>query len=144
MVSAGTSCYSRINYQFRDLWTWLDVEIQTYLHTHLECIAIELNSNSTWLLVRSWLSCMHNLPCSVSFRWLLGGSVEVWIENILYQFIEVQTSPGMPRGALHSNSNTSSEYEPQVERNYLILHAKQPMYNYRVQTPEEKSHWFKG
>ncbi len=120
MVSAGTTCYSRINYQFRDLWTCVDVEIQTYLHTHLKCIAIELSSNSTWLLVGSWLSCIHNLSCSVNLWWLLGGSVEVRIENILHRFLEVQTYFGMPRGALHSNTNTSSEYAPQVERNYLI------------------------
>ena len=52
---------------------------------------IELSSNSTWLLVGSWLFCLQNLPCLVSFLCMPGGSVEVWTKNILYRFMEGQT-----------------------------------------------------
>ena len=53
---------------------------------------------------------------------MFGGSVEVWMKNILHRFIKGQTHFGMPRGAevnlalneqkyvaLHSNSSTASE-----------------------------------
>ena len=36
---------------------------------------IELSVNWTWLLVRSWLFCIPNLPSSVSCLCILGGSV---------------------------------------------------------------------
>ena len=61
-------------------------------------------------------------------------------KNILYMFIEGQTHFGMPGYAkvslalsrtnlvvLYSDSNTTSEHAPQVEKNILILYAKQPM-----------------
>lgn len=35
--------------------------------------------------------------------------------NMLYWFIEAQTYSGMPRGALHSNSNTSSEQKEIID-----------------------------
>ena len=62
---------------------------------------------------------------------MFGGSVEDWLKNILYQFLEGQTQIDMPRGVtlslalndpkevvLHSNSNTTSEYAPQLEKSY--------------------------
>ena len=54
-------------------------------------------SNSTWLLVPSWLFYIQDLPISV---WrMLGGSVEVWAMNILYWSIEGHINWGMWRGA---------------------------------------------
>jgi hypothetical protein len=52
---------------------------------------LELSSNSTWLLVGSWLFCLQNLPCLVSFWCMRGDSVEVWTKKILYRFIKGQT-----------------------------------------------------
>ena len=107
-------------------------------------------------MVRSWLSCIQHLLKSVPFWCTFGGSsVEVWTQNILYQFIESQFQFGMPsRGAkmslafnepqtemvaLHSNLNkATSEHAAisQVERrNYwycisygsIILHMKSPI-----------------
>ena len=37
---------------------------------------LELSSTSSWLLVRSWLFCLQNRPCLVSFRCMFGGRVE--------------------------------------------------------------------
>ena len=34
---------------------------------------IELSSNSSWLLIGSWLLCVQNLPCLVSFWCMRGG-----------------------------------------------------------------------
>ena len=56
---------------------------------------LELSSNSSWLLVRSWLFCLQNLPCLLSFWCMRGGSVEVWTKDILYQFMEGQTHFGI-------------------------------------------------
>jgi hypothetical protein len=39
--------------------------------------SIELSFNSTWLLVGSWLFCLQNLPCLVSF-WCMRGGYVVW------------------------------------------------------------------
>ena len=60
---------------------------------------LKLSSTSTWLLVGSWLFCIQHPPFSVSFRCMLGGTVEIRRKNILYQVIEGQTHFGMPRGA---------------------------------------------
>ena len=49
--------------------------------------------------MRCWLFCIQDFPCLVSFQCILGGSVEVWMKDILYWFIEGQTYFGMPRGA---------------------------------------------
>ena len=100
---------------------------------------IEFSSNSTWLLVESWLFCIQDLLCSVNFWCMLGGSVEVWMKNILYWSIKGQVHFGMPRVAkiyldlnelklvaFHSNSNTTSKNAPQVERNYwFCMQSKQ-------------------
>ena len=66
----------------------------------------------------------------VSFQCLLGGSVEVWMKNILYQPLRVKLISAskemlnrvwplmnLELVVLHSISNTSSKYA-QVERNY--------------------------
>ena len=38
----------------------------------------DLSSTSTWLLVKSWLFCIHqHLPCSIRFWCMLGGIVKV-------------------------------------------------------------------
>jgi hypothetical protein len=42
-------------------------------------LALELSYNSTRDLIGSWLFCMQNSPCWVSFLYILGVSVEVWI-----------------------------------------------------------------
>ena len=39
---------------------------------------LELSFNSTWLLVGSWLFCLQNLLCLISFWCMRGGSVEAW------------------------------------------------------------------
>ena len=78
-----------------------------------------------------FLFCIQYLPCSVRLRCMLGGSLDVCMKNILYHLIERQTHFGMPRGAkmsptlikpkkvaFESNTNTTSEYAPQVERDY--------------------------
>ena len=44
--------------------------------------SFDSSSNSTWLLVGSWSFCIQHLPFSVSFRGMLGGSVEIWTTNI--------------------------------------------------------------
>ena len=75
--------------------------------------------------------CIQYLPCSVSFRYILGGSLDVCMKNILYHLIQRQTHFRMPRGAqmsptlikpkkvaFESITNTTSEHAPQVERNY--------------------------
>ena len=49
------------------------------------------------VMVGSWLSCLQNFPCSVSFSCMLGVGVEVWTKIILDQFFEDQTHFGMPR-----------------------------------------------
>jgi hypothetical protein len=50
-------------------------------------------------LVGSWLFCLQNFPCLVSFWCMHGGSVEVWTKNSLYRLMKGQTHFGMPRGA---------------------------------------------
>jgi hypothetical protein len=80
--------------------------------------------------------CIQHLPCSVTFRSVLGGSAKVEQWSILDWFSEGHPQFGMQRGcskwvwplnepkeiALHSLSNsTSSEHaSPQVERNYCM------------------------
>ena len=38
---------------------------------------IDLSFNSTGVLVRSWLFCFKNLPCSVGFQCMLGVDVKI-------------------------------------------------------------------
>jgi hypothetical protein len=45
---------------------------------------LESSSNSSWLLVGSWLFCLQNLPCLVSFWCMRGGSVEVWTKKFYF------------------------------------------------------------
>jgi hypothetical protein len=52
---------------------------------------LELSFNSLWLLVGSWLFCLQNFSCLVSFWCMRGGSVEVWTKKILYRFMKGQT-----------------------------------------------------
>jgi hypothetical protein len=61
------------------------------------CLTIKVIS--AWLLVGSWLFCIQHLPCLGSLWCMFGGSVEVWMQKILYWFIEGQINFGMPRGA---------------------------------------------
>ena len=97
----------------------------------------------------SWLSCIQHLPCSVSFQFMFGGSVEVWLKNILYWFIMGETHFGMPRGAerslalneprqitLHSIQNTISRHAPQVKINYWCCMQATNWKSY-----ENKSQW---
>ena len=52
------------------------------------------------LLIGSWLYSIQHLPCSVSPRCMLGGSVEeVSTEDTLHWFIESDTHFGMAIGA---------------------------------------------
>ena len=89
-----------------------------------------LSSNSTWVLVGSWLFYMQLFPCLLSLWCTLEDTqgVEVLTENVLYFCIEDQNHFGMPRGtemslalieprwiAFHSNSNTTSKHPPQVK-----------------------------
>jgi hypothetical protein len=67
---------------------------------------MEFSANSTWLLVTSWLFCLQNFPCLVSFWCMRGGSVEVWAKNILYRFMKGQTHFGPPR--VKGKKNTSN------------------------------------
>ena len=60
-----------------------------------DLLILALSSNSTWLLVGSFLSWIQHLPYLVYFWCMLGGSVEVWTTDILYRFIERQTHFGM-------------------------------------------------
>ena len=72
--------------------------------------------------------------------------------NILYQFLDLQTHFGMPRGAkmskalnelnkiaLHSKSNTTSEHATTSEKDLLIVYAKQPMVYHKRPNPNKKS-----
>ena len=62
---------------------------------------IEFSSNSDSFLVRGWLICFQHLLYSVSLRCMLGGSAEVWTNElgILYKKFKGQRHFGMPRGA---------------------------------------------
>jgi hypothetical protein len=97
----------------------------TYLHRTL---ILELSFNSTWLLVGSWLFCLQILPCLVNFWCMRGGSVEVWIKDILYWFMEDQTHFGMSRGAKMSLAHvvcTLFIYEiPKLNDKWLISSPK--------------------
>ena len=44
--------------------------------------------------------CVQDFPCSIGFWCILGVSVEIWLKNIIYQFIERQTQFGKAGGAL--------------------------------------------
>ena len=121
---------------------------------------IKLSFNSAWLLVGIWLFCIQHLPYWVRFWCMFGSSsVEVWTQNILYQFIESQFQFGMPsRGGKMSLAFN----EPQTEigcstltfkHNYLrawtiITSGKKKLlilYFIGVHhSPHEKSHWVKG
>jgi hypothetical protein len=104
------------------------------------CESIELSSNSTWLLVGSWLFCLHNLPCLVNFWCTRGGSVEVWTKNILYQFLEGQTHfstswhakmsltlyEPISWNVLCSNLHTTSTHAPKAYQTWNVFQAKQP------------------
>lgn len=84
------------------LWTMLDIWLLFVLSStsHVSSHALELSSNSGWLLVRNWFICIEHLPCFVRFQCMLGGrSVEVWAKNFLCWFIKGQTHFGMLRGA---------------------------------------------
>ena len=55
----------------------ISIEIeQTYTFIHLSepFLTLEVSSNSTRLLVGSWLFCVQYLPCLVSFQCMLGGN----------------------------------------------------------------------
>jgi hypothetical protein len=56
-----------------------------------EAALIKLSSKSSWLLVRSWLLCLQNVPCLVSLWCTSGSSMEFWTKYILFRFMEGQT-----------------------------------------------------
>ena len=45
---------------------------------------IKLSSNSTWLLVWSWLFCVQHIPTSGRLWCMFGGSVELRTKSIVY------------------------------------------------------------
>ena len=112
-----------------------------------------LSSNSTWLLVSSWLICIQCLPCSESFQCMLGGRVEVWLQNILHWFIEGQIHSGISGDAKMSldSMNQNRLLFIQIQTLSPSMHHKfkefihnvctQPMENRRGPTPCRKSHW---
>ena len=117
------------------------------------CDSIDLSSNSTWLLVGSWLFCIQHLPFSVSFRCMLGGSVEIWTKNIpipvywrsnsIWHAKRCWNKFGphwSKKGCSSFNSSTTTQHAPQLERNWLILYAIQSMGKHRGPTPNKKSH----
>ena len=76
------------NYEALTQFSW-------WLFCNNSSSTIELSS-----LVGSWLFCIQVLACSMNFQCMLGSSVEVWMKNILYRFVEGQTQFGMQwRGA---------------------------------------------
>ena len=83
---------------------------------------VALSSNSTWLLVGSWLFSIQHLPCSVSLCCMLGGSVEVWMHNILHQPIESQTH-------FWHAKRCQNVFVPQTNRNRLLV--------VQIQTPPQ-------
>lgn len=77
---------------------------------------------------------------------MLGGSLEVRIENILYQLIEGQIryiKTQLIDPALHSDSKTTFKHAPQVETDYWYS-----VQNYQRKIIGDqllmKSHWVKG
>ena len=103
-----------------------------------------------WLGVGSWMFCLQNLPCLVSFWCMLGGRVEVCAKNNLYRFIEDQIHFGISRMNLFNQNRLlfiqiqtfpPKQAPSQVE---LILYAKHQMENIQRRTPNGKSHRLKG
>ena len=80
--------YHILKYRIR-WWLKVDAIFSTSLPTvcklkKLQATSAENCWNLTWLLVRSWLICIHQqLPCSVSFRCMLWNHVEIWTKKIL-------------------------------------------------------------
>ena len=101
-----------------NVWVYCPVEEgcfspDIYEHKHQECWLKQVGCHvenpfsgqriilypAFWFV--SWLFCLHqHLPCLVSFWYMLVGSVEVCLKNILYRFIEGQTCFGMPKKVL--------------------------------------------
>ena len=85
---------------------------------------------STWFLLGCWLFCIQELSCLVSFRCMLGGSVEVWTKTFYLSSLSIKLMlacqevlkwdcpPCTNKGCLCSNLHTTSKHAPQVKRNY--------------------------
>ena len=67
--------------------------VEVYIYSRHNCReTMKLSFNWTGLLVESWLFCIQYFPCLVSFQSVLGIGAEVWMESILYQFIEAKVN----------------------------------------------------
>ena len=111
-------------------------------------IKLELFSNSTWLLVGSWLFCMQHLPCSVYFQ---CASLEAlgrfeqktsyiihWRSNSFWHAKEVLkwVQPLMNQNMLSSFKFKNYHWACTTSgKTLLILYARQPMENHRDQLP---------
>ena len=78
VIHKGQQCH-----QIRNFWTvtnklfsifWIESSNSTFV------CCLEHDLACVW----SWLFCIWHLPCLVSFWWVLGGSVEIWM-NISYR-----------------------------------------------------------
>ena len=107
------------------------------------------NSNSTWLLVGRLLFCMQDLPCSVRFWCILGGSEEVWMENIWFELTfacqEVLKWVWPASSTETKLGYSSSSFKFQNFLRKCTTSGKksidQPMENYGGPTTEENSQW---
>lgn len=102
-----------------------------------------------------WLGDLHeSLACSVSFWCVLKGSVEVWMKNILYRFIECQIEFSMARSAKmslavnepkwvapHSNLKHYFQACTISRKKVLILYANNQQESKEDQLPMKSPSW---
>ena len=111
--------------------------------------------NSTALSVGSWLFCRQDLPCSVSFWCILGGSVEVWTKNMMYRHqsrvnlilaFQVVLKWVWPLNEPHEIGCSSFKFKHYLQEcttsgtENLIMYTKEPTRNHRG----SNSHWVAG
>ena len=82
---------------------WTSRMMSTLMYVLKSKGILEFSFNSSWFLVGSWLFCLQNLPCLVSFRcicWRWCGGCK---KSILNRFIEGQTHFTFTKNANKSN-----------------------------------------
>ena len=98
-------------WQRRKPWNFFDdLSVgQTSLFGGFSEVLSELSLDSTWVLIGSWLFCIHHLPCSVSFWCVLEGSVKVLSKEHAKLVHWRWTHFGMPRGAKMGSTHQCTE-----------------------------------
>ena len=124
----------------------------------LQLYWLELSTNSTCILVRSWLFCIQHFPCLVSFRshpWrqcgglnekhyisVHIGSNSFWNAKKVLKWVWPSTNPNK---LLFNQIQTPSPSTHHKWKEIVDVVCKTTnRYSHRGQTPDEQSHWVEG